>query len=271
MTVDGPLFVYSGENVSTQGDSEVGTDHYHQAYKNSVYAETCPYCDAGCRVERASTTYGGSGWRDDFFAACDVCGWWSYKSDGDTTDGNGSFESYAATMKSFSVGSDDLPIQSLASYAAARENLLRSISPSKLEELVGAIYSDVLGYRVEFCSYARPDKGIDLVVINAEGQTQAIQVKRHARPIELGSIHQFYGALVSADRRTGVFVTTGRFRSGAKHEAGRLTSKSQITIDLIDGKRLLEFVGVLNSKRRRAQPSDFAGWMSHVYFNQGAR
>ncbi|HEX5720512.1 MAG TPA: restriction endonuclease [Thermoanaerobaculia bacterium] len=172
-------------------------------------------------------------------------------------------------MKKFESDSREIPIDPLVQYIARGQELIHSIHPAKLEELVGAIYSEILGYKVESCSYARPDKGIDLIVVHAiEGRTLAIQVKRHRSPIELGMIHQFFGAMVDNERKEGVFVTSGRFRSGALATADSLRRKTGIRIDLVDGRRLLEFIGIMNVGRQRPRASDFGFWMSHPYFGK---
>ena len=170
-------------------------------------------------------------------------------------------------MKEFDIESKAIPLEPLVSYISKKNELIRSINPAKLEELVGSIYSELFGYKVEYCSYVRPDKGIDLIVFNSDlGKTVAIQVKRYKNPIELGFIHQFFGAMVSADQKEGIFLTTGRFRSGAVSEAELLSSKSSLNISLVDGKKLLEFVGIMNLKKKPLKASDFPFWKGHPYY-----
>jgi len=265
-----PIFVFADSTKSSYGYSTSAKDSgFQDAKADTVFSFTCPYCQLECESEHESTSYGVTGWVKDWFTCCPRCGWWSYESDSDDTDGNPTYHSVAAILRKFDCDSPDIPIDPLVSYIAQNQDLIREIHPAKLEELVGAVYSEVLGFKVERCSYARPDKGIDLIVVNAtEKRTLAIQVKRYKRPIELGMIHQFFGAMVEDDRKEGVFVTSGKFRSGALTTAASLKRKTNIKIDLIDGKRLLEFIGIMNLARPKPQASDFPFWMSHPYFGK---
>jgi hypothetical protein len=265
-----PIFVFTNSTKSSYGYNGYTKGYgFQEAKVDSVFSISCPYCQLHCETEREAASYGVTGWVEDWFACCPRCGWWSYKSDSDDTDGNPTHHSIVAIMKKFYSDSSDIPIDPLVSYIAKHQDLIKNIHPAKLEELVGAYYSEVLGYKVERCSYARQDKGIDLILVNAtEGRTLAIQVKRHKRPIELSMIHQFFGAMVDDDRKEGGFITSGRFRSGAVATADSLIEKTDIKIDLADGKRLLEFIGIMNQSRPRPQASDFPFWMSHVYFGK---
>lgn len=265
-----PIFVFADSTISSYGyGTPSDGESFHHARAQTVFSPECPYCKVTGQSQKETTTYGVTGWVEDTFVCCPRCGWWSYQSDADDTDGQPMYHSVAAILKQFSSDSPDLPIDPLVSHIARNEELIQKIHPAKLEELVGAIYSELFGYKVEYCSYGRPDKGIDLIVISlADGKTLAIQVKRHKQPIELGSIHQFFGAMVDADRKQGVFVTSGRFRSGAVSTAASLQQRGTVTIDLVDGKRLLEFVGIMNASRPKPEPSQFSFWMSHPYFGK---
>jgi restriction system protein len=181
---------------------------------------------------------------------CERCGWWSYDND-DPDPYLVSHWSSRALLKTFAVGDFDVPVTELARYLQEHEDAMSMVHPAKFEELVGSVFSSYFGYRVDYCSYGRPDLGIDLVVLNTdENKPIALQVKRYRAPIELGQIHQFFGALVDSGYKQGVFVTSGRFRSGASAATGRLNANSEITIDLLDGKKFLEFIAVTNSQAR---------------------
>jgi hypothetical protein len=242
---------------------------FQDARRRSVFSWLCPYCGRDCESEREATTWGGNGWVEDRFVCCSRCGWWAYESDSEDIDGLSTYHSLAAVLKSFDSDSPDVPIEPLVSAINQHADLIGSIHPAKLEELIGAVYSEVLGYKVERCSYGRPDRGIDLVMMRKEdGHILAFQVKRYKRPIELGQIQQFFGAMVDDNRKEGVFVTSGRFRSGAVSTADALKRKTGIRIDLVDGKRLLEFIGIMNSARRTPKAIDFPFWESHPYYGE---
>ncbi len=77
-------------------------------------------------------------------------------------------------------------------------------------------------------------------------------MKRYRQPIKLGYIHQFFGAIVDSQRSsTGVFVTTSRFQRGCYEVADDLAQVAGVKIDLVDGKRFLEFLGLLNQEHRK--------------------
>ncbi|MEM7218882.1 MAG: restriction endonuclease [Pseudomonadota bacterium] len=269
-----PIFVFADNstidfrNTERQYGTNDGWENTDtlRAIRQSVYSSNCPYCGIECTCEWDNAIWGVTGDVTDRFSFCDRCGWWSYESEAWDTDGNGTHYSIAAILRRFQHSDDDVPIDALISYIAANESSIREIRPAKLEEMVGAIYSESLGYRVEFCSYARPDRGIDLIVVCSDGGYSAIQVKRRKRPIVLGEIHQFFGAMVDSGFREGFFVTSGKFRSGARDVASSLRKRTGIRIDLVDGKRLLEFIGVLGGKDQSKRAADFDFWRSHPYF-----
>jgi HJR/Mrr/RecB family endonuclease len=263
-----PLFNFRGETTIVSGYSD-GWDSSEamSAWRNSIFSCRCPFCQIACESQNDSTSVGVTGLQEDSFSSCSRCGWWSFQTYQESLDGLPSFFSAGALLRPFKPSDPSVPIDPLAAYIQRSPQAIHTMAPAKLEELVAAIYSELLGYKVEYCSYGRPDRGIDLVVMRLENeQCLAIQVKRTRRPIELGQIHQFYGAIVDAGHREGVFVTSGKFRRGAISTADRLCRRSALRIDLIDGKRLLEFIGIMNGDRRHPRPEDCPHWKNHGYW-----
>jgi hypothetical protein len=212
----------------------------------SLFLKRCPYCGTSCSLVRDNTFR--------LFARlafCVRCGWWSYEYYDDGPD----FEELTARgiLKEFSVDDMDVPIKELASYLTNNHDRLLDIHPKKFEELVASVYKDVFGSVIEYISYCRPDRGIDIVCLNLDhNRTVAIQVKRYRHPIQLGQIHQFFGALVDNDYKEGVFVTTSRFQKGGLDVQQSLNEKTDIHIDLVDGQRFLEFLNLLNRHKADA-------------------
>jgi restriction endonuclease Mrr len=127
---------------------------------------------------------------------------------------------------------------------------MNSVNPAKFEELAAAVYRDVLGYTVEYCSYGRQDKGIDIICLQTDSPEKvAFQVKRYRNPIRLSRIHEFCGAMVQSDLRRGIFVTASRFQRGCYDTVASLAQIGGFEIDLVDGKRFLDFIGCLNLRR----------------------
>jgi len=157
-------------------------------------------------------------------------------------------------LEDFSVQGIETPLRELALYLNAHGERLRQVHHTKFEELVAAVWSDVTGSKVEYISYGRHDHGIDIICLRTDNnELVGLQCKRYARPVELGSIHQLFGALVDNSLRHGVFVTSGRFQSGCFETRDSLQSKSNVSIDLVDGRRFLEFLGIYNAEHLPAE------------------
>lgn len=264
-----PIFAFLGDVRMVAGEPERGDLRpWLRARERSPFSWTCPYCRVPCESEKDDLEIGVTGRQEDIFTSCQRCGWWSFQTEQESLDGRPFHFSAAAILKKFSPSSPNVPVEPLVEYIQKRPNAIHDVHPAKLEEIVGAIYSEVLGYKVEYCSYGRPDRGIDLIVMRiADGELVAIQVKRNKNPIELGQIHQFYGAVVDGGRREGVFVAAGEFRRGALATAERLYTRTGLRIDLVDGKRLLEFVGVMNPSKKIMRAIDCPHWKAIGYWN----
>jgi restriction endonuclease Mrr len=168
-----------------------------------------------------------------------------------------------AVLQEFAVDDKDVPYGELANYLSEHHSELFDVHPAKFEELVASVYRDVLGNTVEFCSYGRPDKGIDVVCGRTDsGQLFGIQVKRYKGPIELGQIHQFLGALQLARLNKGVFVTTSRFQHGCYEAIEQSSELLGVEIDLVDGRRFLDFLSLMNPRRDRVY---CLGWEKSGY------
>ena len=200
MNDDAPILVYDGMT------SDVGeVFEYARAAQSSLYQEICPYCRTQCAVFNDETVYSTAN-QHDSAAICRKCGWWSFELDQTDLNDEGYFYSSRALLKRFSVGDDDVPYEALIEYISRNSDKLFDVSPKKFEEIVANVYRDTLGYRPEFVSYGRPDRGIDVVAVQVEsGEYIAIQAKRYKQPIELGQIHQFFGAIVEARAQTRMF------------------------------------------------------------------
>lgn len=241
------IFAYQTYEKNLSGDASlvavgspgvpIGTPHY-------FFDDWCPYCRTKCYVVQSQTSEG------EEVAACSRCGWWSWRT-GEWLNYNFivNVRSARAILSNFADDSDCVPYAALSQYVTKHPDKIENISPSKCEELVAAVFRDVLGYRIESCSYGQHDLGIDIVAIRADlTDPIAIQVKRYKRPVELSLIHQFCGAMVDSGYRKGYFVTTGSFRRGCDGVIQRLRLRGQIEIDLVHGRRFLEFLRILNDK-----------------------
>jgi HJR/Mrr/RecB family endonuclease len=242
MNLAKPILVFQGKL------SDIGENHeYWPARKRTYFAGRCPFCQNACRLVGEEWIY-DSAEQQDRLAICLVCGWWSYDADlPQDLSGRSYYYSSRAILQEFSIDDKDVPYRELASYLTKHQEKLLDVHPAKFEELVGAVYRDVMGHTVEFCSYGRPDKGLDVVCgrVNS-GRLFGIQVKRYKSPIKLGQIHQFLGALQLAQLSEGVFVTTSRFQKRCYEAVKQSSELLGVEIGLVNGQRFLEFLDLIN-------------------------
>lgn len=225
---------------------------YWPAHERTFFAGLCPFCRKACRLLRDEWVYDLSKQKDRL-AVCLSCGWWSYEADqSEDLSGGSYYYSSRAVLQEFTVGDKDVPYQELGRYLSKNHEKLVDVEPKKFEELVASVYRDALGNTIEFCSYGRPDKGIDVVCGRDDsGRLFGIQVKRYRTSIKLGQIHQLLGALQLAQLRRGVFVTTSRFQKGCYEAIEQSNDLLGIEIDLVDGRRFLEFLDLMNQTTDR--------------------
>lgn len=247
MSSDKPILAFQGKLTDTGENRD-----YWPAHERTYFAGRCPFCKTPCRLLAEEWVYDSSE-QQDRLAACLRCGWWSYEADqSEDLSGGSYYYSSRAILQEFSVDSEDVPYQALADYVGKHHDALLHVNPAKFEELVASVYRDVLCSSIEFCSYGRPDRGIDVVCARTgSGDLFGIQVKRYRGPIKLGKIHQFLGALHLAGLSSGVFVTASRFQKGCYEVVEDSRELLGVEIDLLDGRKFLEFVGVLNQAEDR--------------------
>lgn len=216
---------------------------------DNYFSGICPFCQTACRLLTKEFYY-SSAEQIDHLAVCLSCGWWSYSANqAADLNGNSDYYSSRALLREFAVSDMDVPYRELAKYLNKHHDQIYDVAPAKFEELVASIYRDVLGSSIEFCSYGRPDRGIDVICARTEPDCLfGIQVKRYKCSIELGQIHQFLGALQLSKLGKGVFVTSSRFQRGCYEVIKQSSDLLGIEIDLVDGRQLLDFIGILNKK-----------------------
>jgi hypothetical protein len=161
------ILIYCDERIISATISD-GHDSYWEAQKKTLYSTTCPYCNKSCMHD--SESYDAIGHEKYAYAAvavCKSCGWWSFESEECDSSGiDYDFFSSEAILKEFDIESCKVPVKELRNYIAHNKGRIQDINPKKFEELVGSIFSEYFGFKVEFCSYCRPDRGIDLIVVD---------------------------------------------------------------------------------------------------------
>ena len=133
------------------------------------------------------------------------------------------------------------------------------ISPRKLEQLVGSVFSDFLS--CEAVHVGGPgDGGYDLVLLIGD-RPALVQVKqrvdpRRAEPVAL--IREFLGALMLAGSSTGFFVTSaGRFSRASQTAAEQASRTIVDKIELVDAAKLID---ILKLVEENAEP-----WRFHAH------
>lgn len=232
----------------------------HQAAFSSPTLEdlsrsTCLFC----RSPLQWWTIGDESSPEAEVRVCQKCGWWSrterysspdldeFNRDPSTLVVNErySLEGACAQLKNFDLGDIAAPLAEVRSYLLAKESSRFEMHPRLFELVVTSVFAN-LGYDAEATAYGN-DGGID-VVLRRSGKTIGVQVKRHASRIEAEQIRSLAGALILGDHTAGVFVTTSKFRSGARSTAKRFTAKG-VAIELLDGRRFLQKLGLQEIKR----------------------
>ena len=212
----------------------------------------CPWCDVRC--EEDYDTAGSQKYSViTTILECPKCGWWAAKQKteeetvirGELVNLRGGRKYVAAILKHFDPSRADVGVQELRRYLARNYSDIRSVNPQKMEELVRAVFKDLLDCEVHYFTsntYAA-DGGIDLVALEGEdGLETAIQVKRREKNIaeSVGTIREFVGAMAIEGYRRGIFVTTGRYSKAAQKLPSRVETifGQKVELDLIDAAAL---------------------------------
>jgi len=179
---------------------------------------------------------------------CSACGWWSvyrvHQNEFPRT--SGIMESYSATigcLKELDLTDISIPLSIVRQYLLAKQDAMFDVHPRVLEEVVCSIFKD-FGWRARVTGYSR-DNGIDVILDGNDKDTIGVQVKRYkkSRRIEAEQIRSLAGALVLGGHTKGIFITTTKYRAGAKKTAKKFKTIG-IPIELLDTERFLSVLGI---------------------------
>ena len=254
----------------------------YEAYENDGLAhgsfyptsDTCPFCEG-----KTSTVFSGGTIEYDpenrdstrdvhhgVIAKSCECGWWTVQ-DHKTPDAHNLYAptswvlAYRGVLRTFSPEDTAIPMDALRRTIASHREAVDSISPRKMEELVGAVMADFWrGAKCKLCGKSG-DGGIDLLLIKGD-KPFAVQVKHRQDIRKAESVHHvthFIGALMLAKIPNGIFVTTADHYSVAAERAAStiLESKSVQSFQLIDRKSFME---ILEATSRHLQDV----WRSYI-------
>jgi restriction endonuclease Mrr len=191
---------------------------------------------------------------------CDKCGWWNTEAaDSMQVDSETAVIREAlivGTLRRFNIADSSIPVDLLWAEIAKHPHAATASSPAAFERLVGDVLRSVRACEVKHVGRTA-DGGIDLLLVTNETVT-AVQVKRRtsldrSEGVEL--VREFLGAMLLADLRNGVLVTTGRrYTTPARKAAAQAEA-----LALADRFELLDFPSFLSMMRSDVP----APW--HVY------
>ena len=215
---------------------------------NAVFSDDCIYCRTSL-LRLPSASFAKEERRLFVqLSVCTRCGWWSvyrvHQNEYPRTAGLA--EGYSGSvgcLMQLDLTDISLPLDEVRRYLCAKENSVFDVHPRKLEDIVCSIFND-LGWSARATAYSG-DRGIDVILDGLDGTTIGIQVKRYKkeRRIEAEQIRSLAGALMQGGHTKGIFVTTSKYRSGAKRTAQELSAIG-LPIELINAERFLEMLGI---------------------------
>jgi hypothetical protein len=131
---------------------------------------------------------------------------------------------------------------------------LRRLTSQQFEDEVAKMY-ERLGYSVEQTPYTN-DHGRD-AILKKDGRTILLECKKYGANNSSGrpEIQKFLAAIKTDEADTGIFVTTGKFTSGAVEFAAHWR------IELVDGTALQRYM--VKSKPRASGSDTYASMCTH--------
>ncbi len=111
---------------------------------------------------------------------------------------------------------------------------LKSLAPEDFEEIVAKIFRSN-GFKATL-SGGQADHGVDLVVMNDQGERWIVQCKRYSGSVGEPVVRDLYGTLLHEEAQGAYLMTTGTFTKNAQEWA---TGKPII---LYDGDALIDLI-----------------------------
>jgi restriction system protein len=214
----------------------------------SVYSDDCIFCQTPLLRFPAQSYESGIKQLFVQLAICPHCGWWSvfrvHQNEHERTAGI--FESLSGTigcLKELDLNNISAPLEEVRQYLIAKKEGIYNCNPKLFEDVVCSVFKD-LGWDARATAFVG-DRGIDVILDGPDGSTIGVQVKRYKkeRRIEAEQIRSLAGALLQNGHTKGIFVTTSKYRKGAREAAREFTSIGY-PIELIDAERFLAALGI---------------------------
>jgi hypothetical protein len=200
----------------------------------------CPFCQGDYDVEPSA----------EFFYKCKQCGFW-YRSSSSGGGGNAKVSHLSVSvLKELSIADDELALEELGAHLQRQFADVYELPPYRFEQLVADIYGQ-LGFECRVTQKSR-DGGVDIYLIErSTGDQLIVECKRYSadRSVHVGLVRQLLGVQLCRGVPRAIMVTTGRYTRPSRDTAQCLADgKLGYSLELVDAARLLEMLGVYNTK-----------------------
>lgn len=255
---------------------EYVTEKGHRGIVNYVSTESglplfshksiCPFC----HTEINNTVYQKSlmdypGWLCGSFEQweeviqCPTCGWWEYKyqNSSDAIDDGiraSDIEYSSAILKCYDNSSSEAPINALRQQLLKTPDIIYSIDPHKMEDLVRSVFSDYYPSCKVYSFGRTRDGGKDGILVDDNGNQTLLQIKRRENPKTtegVCALRELMGVSLLYDNVKGcIFVTTAdHYSTDATDYARAMVSRQKVDIfELIDCQEFLKRVDLTKNK-----------------------
>ena len=178
---------------------------------------------------------------------CGVCGYWFLQRKVVGSQDNVDIGLTIGEARHYDIDELDIPIADLRRYLRAKPNDVAHVNPFAFEKLVANCVRSAFGSCDVIEIGGVKDRGVDLKLIQSDGVTFLIQVKRRSdlsRKEGVKVVRELNGVLFREGVTKGIIVTTASdFTQAAKDETKiRTKTKERYQVELLAFK---DFVGML--------------------------
>lgn len=249
---------------------EFVTENAHQGVVNYVSVESglplfshksiCPFCHTTInnRIYQKSVDdypdwlFGSfNQWEE--VVQCPICGWWEYKyqnSSDAIVDGIRAtdLEYSSAILRRYDNSSCAVPVEALRHQLPKEPDLIYSINPHKMEELVRSVFSDFYPSCKVYAFGKTRDGGKDGLLVDDSGNQILLQIKRRENPNAtegVTALRELMGVSLLYDNIKGcIFVSTADHYSpdAVKYARAAEHRKKVEIFELVDCKEFLRRV-----------------------------
>lgn len=184
---------------------------------------------------------------------CADCGWWEYKyqnSSDAVVDGISAsdLEYSSAILRRYDNSSCDVPIDALRQQLLKTPDIIYSINPHKMEELVRSVFSDFYPSCKVYSFGKTRDGGKDGILVDDNGNQILLQIKRRENPKAtegVTALRELMGVSLLYDNVKGcIFVSTAdHYSPDAVKYANEIENRRKVEMfELVDCQEFLRRV-----------------------------